>query len=136
MYFWNFSPFVVAKGQYFQNVFLVSSLSSKRQMKTSRQVVKSNFSFIFGRNVGLKKSFWFCLTFKENETILQKMFQFHHWIRFLIFLLKEWQTIISGLELARVTRVPGTGQNSEHHLRHSRILRFLILTGTCRDHSM
>ena len=35
----------------------------------------------------------------------------------------------SGLELARVPRVPGTHQNSEHHLWHPLILRFLILTG-------
>ena len=36
----------------------------------------------------------------------------------------------SGLELARVPRVPGTCRNSEHHLWHPRILRFLILSGT------
>ena len=30
----------------------------------------------------------------------------------------------SGLELARVPRVPGTRRNSEHHLWHPRILRF------------
>jgi hypothetical protein len=41
----------------------------------------------------------------------------------------------SGLELARVPRVPGTRRNSEHHLRHPRILRFLILTGTRRARS-
>ena len=41
-----------------------------------------------------------------------------------------------GLELARVPRVPGTRQNPEHHLWHPRILRFLILTGTRRAHSM
>ena len=33
----------------------------------------------------------------------------------------------AGLELARVPRVPGTCRNSEHHLCHPRILRFLIL---------
>ena len=42
----------------------------------------------------------------------------------------------AGLELARVPRVPGTRQNSEHHLWHPLILRFLILTGTRRAHSM
>jgi hypothetical protein len=42
----------------------------------------------------------------------------------------------TGLELARVPRVPGTRRNSEHHLWHPRILRFLILTGTRRAHSM
>ena len=42
----------------------------------------------------------------------------------------------SGLELARVPRVPGTRRNSEHHLWHPWILRFLILTGTRRAHSM
>ena len=41
--------------------------------------------------------------------------------------------VLSGLELERV---PGTRQNSEHHLRHPRILRFLIITGTHRAHSM
>ena len=35
-----------------------------------------------------------------------------------------------GLELDQVLRVPGTRLNSEHHLWHPRILRFLILTGT------
>ena len=44
--------------------------------------------------------------------------------------------LISGLELARVPRVPGTRRNSEHHLWHPWILRFLILTGTRRAHSM
>ena len=44
--------------------------------------------------------------------------------------------ILTGLELARVPRVPGTRWNSEHHLRHPRILRFLILTGTRRAHSL
>ena len=43
---------------------------------------------------------------------------------------------ITGLELARVPRVPGTRQNSEHHLWHLRILWFLILTGTRSAHSM
>ena len=43
---------------------------------------------------------------------------------------------IAGLELARVPRVPGTRRNSEHHLRHPLFLRFLLLTGTCRAHSM
>ena len=42
----------------------------------------------------------------------------------------------TGLELAQVPRVPGTRRNSEHHLWHPRILRFLILTGTRRAHSM
>ena len=46
---------------------------------------------------------------------------------------KDVTRYISGLELARV---PGTRRNSEHHLRHPRILRFLILTGTRRAHSM
>ena len=32
---------------------------------------------------------------------------------------------IAGLELARVPRVPGTRRNSEHHLWHPLILRFL-----------
>ena len=36
--------------------------------------------------------------------------------------------IFSGLELARVPQVPGTRRNSEHHLWHPQILRFLILT--------
>ena len=40
----------------------------------------------------------------------------------------------SGLELARVPRVPGNRRNSEHHLWHPR--KFLILTGTRRAHSM
>ena len=44
--------------------------------------------------------------------------------------------LYAGLELAWVPRVPGTRRNSEHHLRHLRILRFLILTGTRRAHSM
>ena len=44
--------------------------------------------------------------------------------------------IMAGLELARVPRVPGTRQDSEHHLWHPLILRFLILTGTPRAHSM
>ena len=43
---------------------------------------------------------------------------------------------ITGLELARVPRVPGTRQNSEHHLWHPLILRFLILTSTHGAHSM
>ena len=43
---------------------------------------------------------------------------------------------ISGLDLARVPRVPGTRRNSEHHHWHPRILRFLVLTGKRRDHSM
>ena len=42
----------------------------------------------------------------------------------------------AGLELAQVPRVPGTRQNSVHHLWHPRILRFLILTGTRRVHYM
>ena len=43
-----------------------------------------------------------------------------------------------GLELARMPRVNGTRRISEHHLRHLRILRFLILTGALRirPHSM
>ena len=45
-------------------------------------------------------------------------------------------TTCTGLELAWVPRVPGTRQNTEHHLWHLRILRFLILTGTRRAHSM
>ena len=44
--------------------------------------------------------------------------------------------LLTGLELARVPRVPGTRQNSEHHLWHLQILNFLILTGTRRAHSM
>ena len=43
---------------------------------------------------------------------------------------------IAGLELARVPRVPGTRQNSEHHLWHPRILWYLILKGTRRAHSI
>ena len=39
------------------------------------------------------------------------------------------------LEIARVPRVPGTRRNSEHHLWHPWILRFLILTCTHRAHS-
>jgi hypothetical protein len=42
----------------------------------------------------------------------------------------------SGLELARVPRVPGIRRNSKRHLGHPRILRFLILTGTRRFHSI
>ena len=53
-----------------------------------------------------------------------------HLIRYIYFI------SCSGLELARVPRVPGTRQNSEHHLWHPRILRFLILTGTRRANSM
>ena len=41
-----------------------------------------------------------------------------------------------GLELAWVPLVPGTCRNNEHHLWHPRILRFSILTGTRRAHSM
>ena len=43
---------------------------------------------------------------------------------------------VAGLRLARVPRVPGTRRNSEHHLWHPQILRFLIITGTRRAHSM
>ena len=43
---------------------------------------------------------------------------------------------ITGLELARGPGGPGTRRNSEHHLWHPRILRFLILTGTRKAHSM
>ena len=43
---------------------------------------------------------------------------------------------LSGLELARKMWVPGTRRNSEHHLWHPRTLRFLILNGTRRAHSM
>ena len=35
-----------------------------------------------------------------------------------------------GLELPRMPRVPDTRRNSEHHLWHPRILRFLILIST------
>ena len=42
----------------------------------------------------------------------------------------------TGLELARVPQVPGTRRNSEHHLWHPWILRFLALTGTRRANSM
>ena len=38
----------------------------------------------------------------------------------------------AGLELAQVLRVPGTCRNSEHHLWHPWILRFLLLTDTPR----
>jgi hypothetical protein len=46
---------------------------------------------------------------------------------------EHYSQYISGLELARV---PGTRQDSEHHLRHPLILRFLVLTGTRRAQSM
>ena len=44
--------------------------------------------------------------------------------------------LMTGLELARVPRVPGTRRNSEHRLWHPRISRFLIVTGTRKAHSM
>ena len=50
---------VSLKVSWFWNVFLVSSLSSKKRTKTNRQVVCS----FFRRNVGLKKPFQICLTF-------------------------------------------------------------------------
>ena len=53
-----------------------------------------------------------------------------------LFLIRSTHYFLTGLELARVPRVPGTRRNSEHHLWHPRILRFLILTGTPRAHSM
>ena len=54
----NFKYMSRLKVSYFRNVFLVSSLSSKKRTKTSRQVVKLNlFVHLFARNVGLKKSF-------------------------------------------------------------------------------
>ena len=58
--------------------------------------------------------------------------------KFESFILIEFNNhdIYTGLELARVPRVPGTRQNYEHQLWHPQILRFLILTGTRRTHYM
>ena len=93
-------------------------------------------------------------TLEENQVQLQNMMT-SKYIAFFYDEISTWQKrlsnvdqggfqlefgpknlYISGLELARVPRVPGTRQNSEHHLWHPRILRFLILTGTRRAHSM
>ena len=50
-----------------------------------------------------------------------------------LFNMKKTLFHTSGLELARVPRVPGTRRNSEHHLWHPLILSFLILTGTLQS---
>ena len=62
---------------------------------------------------------------REKDTIV-----YYNFTRFITVPLEFeiWVGNTAGLELARVPRVLGTRQNSEHHLWHPRILRLLILT--------
>ena len=57
------------KVSYFQIVFLVSSLSTKKRTKTSQQILKTSIFVwgFFGRNICLKKSFQICLTFSKQQ---------------------------------------------------------------------
>ena len=63
-----------------------------------------------------------------------------HYAENLLHIFIKTKSILSlgcaGLELARVPRVPGTRRNSEYLLWHPLILRFLILTGTRKAHSL
>ena len=61
------------KVSYFQIVFLVSSLSTKKRTKTSQQILKTSIFVwgFFGRNICLKKSFQICLTFSIGIQNLQ-----------------------------------------------------------------
>ena len=66
----------------FRNVFLVSSISSKKEQKQVELRYHSSKDefirlYVFGKNISLKKSFRLCLTFSSNRT-----FKFYRDFRF------------------------------------------------------
>ena len=81
-------------------------------------------------------------TFFVNDLILTKLdWQKEFYVCACLKIAKDgmnpfYYKLSTGLELAQVPRVPSTRRNFEHHLWHPRILRFLMLTGTRRAHSM
>ena len=90
---------------------------------TSAQVVEREYNY--GKNTRPSNIFPHLVIY-SNMFIPKKIYMLSP---FLSMILKV-QVCTTGLELARVPRVPGTCRNSEHHLWHPRILKFLILTGT------